>query len=244
MRPARGFSLVELTIVIGIVVLLAGLTLSAATAVVRNAEQRTTVIVMRQLDAAVGEWQVQADRRLSWWQFPYDDPNAYAASDLHSNTPQVLIITELLDVVTRTAAGSSLIAHIDPDLVYRYEDDTAPWLGNPMEKSHVKDRFIGSITVLDAWGTPIYATHPGRPWTTADGPPGYSLPRDQDGTIRTFNEQQYGIAPNRRVVFVSAGPDQRFGLPAEFSPLETEAMLDARLDNIYSVPVRFDSSAY
>ena len=28
----------------------------------------------------------------------------------------------------------------------------------------MEDTFVGAVTVLDAWGTPIYATHPGRPY--------------------------------------------------------------------------------
>ena len=66
--------------------------------------------------------------------------------------------------------------------------------------------------------------------------------RDDDGTIRTRNEKDYGISPNRRIVFVSAGPDQRFGLPAEFYPLDMQAMREARLDNIYSIPVTFHTA--
>ena len=230
MRPARGFSLVELTVVIGIVVLLAGLTISAGTAVVRNAEHRATETALVQLDAAVREWELLADRKLTW-----AEPGEQA--EVHAVTPEVLIITEILDVVTRNAASRDLIAHIDPDLVYRYEDDTAPWLSSPMEMSEVNDRFIGSLTVLDAWGTPVYATHPGRAWVPDDGPD-----RDDDGTIRTRNEKDYGISPNRRIVFVSAGPDQRFGLPAEFYPLDMQAMREARLDNIYSIPVTFHTA--
>ncbi len=95
------------------------------------------------------------------------------------------------------------------------------------------------MTVLDAWGTPIYATHPGSLWTTTPLVPFYQKERDPDGTIRTYNEEQYGIAPHRSIVFVSAGPDQRFGLTDEFPPQETEAILEARIDNIYSVPVSF-----
>jgi len=236
MRPARGFSLVELTVVIGIVVLLAGLTISAGTAVVRNAEHRATETALVQLDAAVREWELLADRKLTW-----AEPGEQA--EVHAVTPEVLIITEILDVVTRNAASRDLIAHIDPDLVYRYEDDTAPWLSTPMERSDVNDRFVGSLTVLDAWGTPVYATHPGRPWTAADGQQD-GLERDPDGTIRTLNEQRYGTAPNRRIVFVSAGPDQRFGLPAEFYPPDMQAMREARLDNIYSIPANFDTNGY
>ena len=240
MKSARGFSLVELTVVIGIVVLPAGLTLSATTAVVRNAEQRTTETVLRQLDTAIGEWELQADRKLSWWQAYYDRPDSYAGSDVHSTTREVLIVTEILGAISHTEAVQQILSQIDPPLVYQYRDDTAPWLDGP-EKYQVNNRFIGGLTVLDAWGTPIYATHPGSLWTTTPLVPFYQTERDPDGTIRTYNEEQYGIAPNRRIVFVSAGPDQRFGLPSEFSPLDMQARHDARLDNIYSIPVTFES---
>ncbi len=241
MKPARGFSLVELTVVIGIVVLLAGLTLSAGTAVVRNAEQRSTMTALTQLDTAVREWELQADRKLRWWQQYYDDPTSSAGSDVRSLTREVLILTEILEAIRHTETVQQILAQIDPELVYQYRDDTAPWLDEPMEKFQVNNRFIGGLTVLDAWGTPIYATHPGSLWVS-DPPVSFlDWERDPDGTIRTYNEEHYGIAPNRRIVFVSAGPDQRFGLLGEFPPQETEAMLEARRDNIYSVPVKFDT---
>ncbi len=240
MRPARGFSLVEVTVVIGLIVLLAGLTLSAGTAVVRHAEHRTTATALTQLDAAVREWELQADRKLTWWQVG-DGSSAYNASDVHSITPEVLIITEILDAVRANDSAGLILAQIDPDLVYQYRDDTAPWLNDP-EKILVTNRFLGGLTCLDAWGRPIYATHPGRTWTTDDAePPGYTWARDPDGTIRTLNEGLYGAAPNRRIVFVSAGPDGLFGLPAEFSPPTEEAIREARMDNIYSTPVDFEA---
>jgi type II secretory pathway pseudopilin PulG len=239
MRTARGFSLVETTVVIGVIVLLAGLTLSAGTAVIRHGEQRLTATVLTQLDTAVREWELQADRNVSWWQLGYDDVDVYDASDVHSNTPPVLIITEILDAIRHNDAVRQILAQIEPGLVYRYRDDTAPWLDEPREKNHVNDRFVGGMTVLDAWGTPVYATHPGRLWLLTPTLPGYSLERDPDGTIRTLNEQNYGVAPNRRIVFVSAGPDQLFGLAAKFPPGEMTAMTDARLDNLYSTPVTF-----
>ena len=83
MRPARGCSFVELTVVIGIVVFLTGLTLSAGTVVVRHGEQSETKIVLRLLDAAVGEWELQADRRLTWSEasaHPQPAPGAGAAA--------------------------------------------------------------------------------------------------------------------------------------------------------------------
>ncbi len=237
MRQARGFSLVEMTVVTGVIVLLAGLTMSAGTAVVRHSEQRVTATALTQLDAAVREWELQADRKLRWWQMYYDDPRSYAGSDVHSPTREVLIVTEILEAIRNTEAVGQILARIDPELVYQYQtDDNASWLDDPVEKSQVNSQFVGGLTVLDAWGTPIYATHPGSLWTSDPFMTFFEWERDADGTIRTYNEEAYGIAPNRSIVFVSAGPDQRFGLQDEFPPQETEAMQEARRDNIYSIP--------
>ena len=93
------------------------------------------------------------------------------------------------------------------------------------------DKFDGSLTILDAWGTPIYATHPGRSYdpNLFEADPNYYKPPDPDGTIRTYNEREYGVARNREVCFVSAGPDRRFG-HLQADPQGSE-------DNLYSYPI-------
>ena len=62
----RSFTLIELVVVIAVVLLLAGITLSVSVAVVEHAELRRTDTTMRLLDAAVREWELAADRKLSW----------------------------------------------------------------------------------------------------------------------------------------------------------------------------------
>jgi len=234
---------VEVTVSIGIMLLLAGLTLSISTAVVRASDARRTESAMRLLDQAVKEWEITADRSMTWWQ--YGDPDEYKdKADVRSSTKPVLIITEMLDLMTREPSSRAIIQQIEPDLVYRYrQDDPASWLEG-YALNQVNDRFVGSATILDAWGTPIYATHPGRPWRQDDTEA--NLARDPDGTIRTYNEQDYGVAPNRRVVFVSAGPDGLFGLPGEFAgdldpQTRSERMADAAKDNLYTMPVTWAS---
>ncbi|MHC4415279.1 MAG: type II secretion system protein [Planctomycetota bacterium] len=231
-----GFSLVELVVVIGVMVLLVGLTLSVGMAVVTQAERRQTQDTLRLLDTAVGEWEVSTDRKLSWWD-TYDDPALRDHTDVHADTPEVLIITEVLDVITRPTRVKEMVGRIDPDFVHIYRAGDYPaWIEMPREKSEHDTRFSGSLTILDAWGTPIYATHPGRAWADGD-----DMAPDNDGTIRTYNEELYGIAPNRQMVFVSAGPDERFGLVEEFDPGDdlTAAIEEARKDNVFSVPVTF-----
>ncbi len=241
-RDRRGFTIIELVVALGVVLLLAGLTASVGVAVVEKSERSRTDTVLRLLDAATGEWEVTADRKLRWWQV--GDPNPGAA-DVHVDTEEVLIITEILDVVTRAPAARDVVAQIEPRLVHTYQaGQYPPWIDHPRQRSQIDDRFDGAVTVLDAWGKPIYATHPGRLWTEQDGQAQpYPLLRDADGTIRTINEKRYGIAPNRRVVYVSAGPDGYFGFDGEFPHLggaeRSEAVTQARQDNLYSTPVSY-----
>ena len=229
----RSFSLIELVVVIAVVLLLAGITLSVSVAVVEHAELRRTEMTMRLLETAVREWELAADRKLSWWNYD-DDPTLRDLADVHGTTLEVLIITEILGVITRSEGTRAIVAQIAPDLLFTYRSgDSPPWI-----YGEIPPKFDGTLTVLDAWGKPIYATHPGRPWQQEDE----LDDRDPDGTLRTFNETRYGVAPNRQVVFVSAGPDGLFGLPEEFPGFgvqNMEARSNARLDNLYSTPVTF-----
>lgn len=239
-RSPAGFTLTELVIAIGLILLLAGLGLSVSVAIIEQSERRQTQTVLTLLDTAVKEWELTAERKLSWWERD-DDLTLKQTADVHATTAEVLIITEILDVITRSDRVRRIIAAIDPEFVYAYRRYVyPPWIDGSLQYQVIL-YFNGSLTVLDAWGTPIYATHPGRPWTPADEE--NDVPRDSDGTIRTPNEGRYGIAPNRRVVFVSAGPDQRFGLSEEFNSLDADdgevAIAKARADNIYSVDVDF-----
>ncbi len=233
-RSPMGFTLIELVISIGLILLLAGLALSVSVAVIEQSERRQTQTVLALLDTAVKEWELTADRTLSWYgERDETDPEA---ADIHFDTDDVLIITEVLNVISRSDRVKQIIAGIDPDLVYVYRRYVyPPWIHSAQQYGEID--VDGAMTVLDAWGTPIYATHPGRIWTSGDRGP------DPDGTIQTENERRYGVAPNRRVVFVSAGPDQRFGLSEEFNLLNADdrevAIAKARADNIYSVDVDF-----
>lgn len=249
MRPfPRAFTLVELMVVMGIIVLLAGLTLSVGSAIVEQSERRQTAALLKLLDTATQEWELASDRKLTWWDPIHDEQDTRSRAEVHGDTSDVLIITEILDVIGRTGSAQSILARIDPAFVYTYDASAWPdWIDSPQARAQVENRFAGSVTILDAWGKPIYATHPGRPVLPADyehaNEYGYSLHPDDDGTIRTYNEVNYGIAPNRRVVYVSAGPDGLFGLEAEFLELngqeQKRAQSKARQDNVYSAPVTF-----
>ncbi len=227
-RSSRGgFTLIELVVVIGIMLLLLGLTLSVGVAVRTQSETRETENVLRLLDTAMQEWERSADRQLTWWQNPPDDLAIRDRFDIHSDTTEELIITEMLDVITRPSQIKQIIAQIAPDFVYTYQEGVVPPWIEYQDVPQLQD-FLGSVTVLDAWGWPIYATHPGRLWKETD-----ALPRNEDGTIQTNNERIYGVSPNRQVIFVSAGPDGDFG---DMRDVDSPAF-ELTKDNVYSHPV-------
>ena len=231
-RRSGGFTLIELLVVIGIIILLTGITVSVSMAVVQRAEAQRTRQTLTLLDQAVQEWERSADRQLTWWA-DQDPQSQWNRFDIHSDTPESLIITELLDVIRHNSAVQSILSQINEEFMYTYNAGEYPaWIQSAEAQSQVDSRFDGSMTVLDAWGVPIYATHPGRPWRLTDN----QYTKDSDGTIRTYNEDVYGIAQSRNVCFVSAGPDQRFGLM--HMPHDTEAF-KATQDNVFSYePIR------
>lgn len=235
-RTRGGFTLVEVVVVIGIILFLVGLTLSVSVAVIEKSEIQQTETVLQLLDTAVKEWELTADRKLSWGD---DGDPSGSVYDVHPipTTLEVFVISEILATVTRPTRVKEIIAQIDPEFVFRYEQSIyPPWIDEPLEEQQQDGPFVGSLTILDAWGTPIYATHPGRPFNPnlfpQDVPPNQP---DPDGTISTTNEHKYGIARNRQICFVSAGPDGNFGsldpsIPFYYDP-------EGAKDNIYSYPI-------
>ncbi len=53
---------------------------------------------------------------------------------------------------------------------------------------------------------------------------------DADGTVRTGIENEYGIAKNRQILFVSAGPDGKFG---DLDATDADLLAQTK-DNSYS----------
>jgi type II secretory pathway pseudopilin PulG len=223
----RAFTLTELVVAIGVVIFLFALTLSAGVALARKSDVRQTENTIRLLDMALQEWELAADRKLTWGPDP-------ARFDIYKDRAYTLVITEMLGIIRRSPRVKTILAQIEPGSIYTY-DVEAPfpaWIEADYRATQQLPEFDGGITVLDAWGTPVYSTHPG-----ATAAPGVQ-PVDTDGTERTLNESYYGIARNRQVCFVSAGPDRLFGLYWEFTgltgPQLEEAMAEAMKDNIYS----------
>lgn len=242
-RPAnRAFTLVEMLIVIGLIALLTSLTLAVTRSFTEQSEIRTTKITLRLLDATVREWEMTSERTLRWWD-PRDDQENRDSADIHGDTPDVFLISEILDRIRRSRDSKAILTQIAPDFMHTYKAGQVPnWIS--YEDQYSYGTFVDMLTILDAWDTPIYATHPGRVWLESDAD--LFGPADEDGTVRTLNESRYGIAPGRQIVFISAGPDGRFGIPQEFPLLygtsRYEAIQKARQDNLVSMRVSYPAS--
>ncbi len=129
----------------------------------------------------------------------------------------------------------NILVNADPDLI-----EALGTVGtNDVVESYFKD----------AWGSPILVVFPGRDiYPDLDGMPGDGADitlRDEDGTIRTRAERILGPARNKRVYFVSAGPDRRFGdleyqvqAGETWDPDRTAVEMRRTDDNIYSYEVR------
>ncbi len=236
-RRRSGFTLVEVVIVIGLIVLLAGLVLSVSVSVVRGSEVRQTEQVLALLDSAIKEWELLAERTVSW----DNDALPAVVFDMNDATPEVFLITELLNTAARPAQIRQIIAQINPDLVHTYRNGVYPaWINQPQQRQSIDDTwavdnstntFSLGLTVLDAWDHPILAVNPGRV-ANPNLPFNDNLAlADPDGTVKTTHEIVCGFATNRRMLFVSAGPDGNIG---NISFPRDSAEFEQTKDNIIS----------
>ena len=256
-----GFTLIELVVVIAIIAVLVGLIAAVGSAVMSASEVRLTQSTLQQLDTALKEWETLSQRKLTW------GVNGVGAATYEVNganaggVPHVFSTTEILRVIGKVTQIRDMLAHIESESIFRYDSTTAtdpPWLTlpNPEEpnidpnessalsdfNNQVWDDLPGApgLAVLDAWGKPIRAIHPGRIANPAspfnDNPNTVGL----DGTIfiesTNFNgmEEVYGVCRNRQVTFVSAGPDGKFG---NLSAADGTPEREATTDNVYSTEV-------
>lgn len=228
-RPAAGFSLLELTIVIGIILLLAALVVAVSSAVIASNEKRNTQNTLAVLDAAMKEWERQVDRPVSFqnvagetgsWDIVLDPtlaalgiPAAVTAyngtGDLQKHRRRTVA---LLELVARQPDVETVLARLPEDSLRRVRTASSP-----VQYANVKE-------AIDAWGNQIIAIFPGRAFRTGDaGTP------DADGSIRSVSEAASPrICRNRQVLLVSAGPD---GILTDNA---STGGVDEAADNLYS----------
>ncbi len=230
-RIHRAFTLVELLVVIGIVILLAALTIAVGPAVFGKSDERLVQNTLTLLDQAMTEWQNEGQKMLSWG---IDDTPVGAQFDVQADDEPDMQLVDALNRISRNDITRGILAQIDPDFL----------------QGDVTATTVIITDLVDPWGTAFYMIHPGIIGTDYEklygpAPGGASL--DTDGTVYMDQvmvtgygltaaeawEEIYGRCKNRRVLFISAGPDSDFG---SLAPGATDAEREATLDNLYSYP--------
>jgi len=223
----RGFTLIEMIVVIAIIILLVSLTIGLITTLHRGAETRSTENELKLLDLAYEGWKRDSEREISYG--IDNSPQIGVVYEIQQTIPVVeppgpsngfaefIPMRRTLSILNRTEGGKSTLRNMHSNLLVNF----TPAL--PPPNADLKNRLV------DAWETEIIVVFPGRTRVAGDIATG-----DEDGTIRTQFEDVFGVCENRRARFVSAGPDGRLG---DLSAPATSPAHHAADDNIYSYPL-------
>lgn len=230
----RAFTLIEMMIVIGIIALLAALTLGISSSVLRNSEISRTKNVLKLLDMALQEWEQNQGRLMTYMDYTYTDGTfdieaedgildvTFGGNVVDNETMQFAMekrVTEFVNVVDYSESAKDVLNKISPD--------------------HLEKTAQG-IVPLDSWGNAIGIVFPGSPYLDTYGGSNNAWPRDQSGdlSIRDQAEDGLGSCINLRPYFVSAGPDGLWGYlnQANGGPDTADQIehWEATKDNIYS----------
>lgn len=259
----RAFTLLELVIVLGIILLLLGLVLGIGSIVVGQSEQRQLRSTMAIVDSAIAEFEAQTGRPIVfqgdsgdvWYHVgyrydsncnggvgdvyydvpcrPFDsvsagglgwtpEPNYSPWFDSATNRSRQWM-SATIDVLEQNPTCAQMVAKADPSLVHAVQFRE----GSGSSSSGL--RAIDIKEFVDPWGSQVVILYPGRMWVDCDA--NANVIRDTDGTIRTRDEQKWGICRNQRPLLVSPGPDGQIG---STSANPTSSFFQYTQDNVYS----------
>lgn len=244
--------MVELIVTISIIAVLVALTVYAASSLVLRSETQRTQDALKLLESAAQEWSIASERQIT---FGDDGTPPGAVYEIKwgelaapsyvtvENEPQFIIPpvipgetdeTRKADDATRrfirkiekTPATREMLARIDSKLLRKGRDEAT----DPPDWTLIRD----------AWDNPIRVILPGRDWIDAPPPLGdQGEVKNADGSVFTDFEKKHGMCLSRKLFFVSAGPDGKFGdlhLDVATDDLDDEEHehIDMAADNIYS----------
>ncbi|MCH8823103.1 MAG: prepilin-type N-terminal cleavage/methylation domain-containing protein [Planctomycetes bacterium] len=217
-KPVRGFTLIELVVVIAIILLLLSLVLAVGLSARSQAESREMQNILLLVDTAIKEWELISERKLSWGENDIPPDIFYDLLGYTSIVDDDINPMEQLDLalkrIRRVDSVGNILANIDSDFLQVDNGSNPP-----------------GLHLVDPWGKAVSLIHPGRitnPNLPFDDDP---LDADSDGTIRTANEKIYGLTVNRTLLLVSSGPDGEFG---DLTLDPNTPVYKQAADNIYS----------
>lgn len=227
----RGFTLVEILIVLGVILILVTLVVAVSSALVKRAERSQTQAALTIVDNAIAEWESQYNRQITFGTMNTPQGAVYDIMELANAGRYInVFLTTLLSQNERCRA---ILVTIPGDLL-REDKTTSPGVNIQIPGMSSPDGAPAIYApsrkprseLVDTWGNRIAVVCPGRTWRVGDA----GLP-DPDGSIRNDDERALGVCDNRRICLISAGPDGLLGIEGGLTELQR---LEAISDNIYS----------
>jgi len=213
-----GFTLIEMLIVIGLIVVLGSLTILTGRKMIVQGRIRQTQAILENLDSALTEYEAEYKSMPVWTgDYKQGDPESYHPAKRYKEggtvRPEVAVFLaqaqgiEGVDNVLKAIGPEYLL-----DRLTIYEEGDAPLAG----EVHELDT---RLSVRDSWGMEILFVHPDH--------------TDQNWGDDNGAVEVYGKPVSNRPYFMSAGPDLRYADQLDDDPRDDHA----GWDNLYSYEV-------
>ena len=204
---SSGFTLIELVVVLAVILVLVGLVLAVSSILIKRSEVQQTESALAILSAAVDEFEQARARPLTYGTRNSPAGARYDIPEL-TNVNYAHVILFVLDRLATHGPSRDMIAKIDGKL-FRTASTQIPTPTGGYPPTEFWWGPLPRMELVDPWDTRIAVIFPGRPWVPGDDP---NL-KDLDGTIRTADEQGNTPCVNRKIRFISSGPDRQYGTP-------------------------------
>lgn len=223
----RGFTLLELMIVIGIIVIVASLVLAVSSSVARASEERATKNTLEVLNMAAEEYERTVDRRISYRSgavtggivadatsaggvaYKFDVDSGAGAPPAGSGVTAWTALANPYNTVTAGLPAYSNLPFRRTAIFIQAMTD-APSCAAIMQKlpeaifrgikaNTAQGNFTAARHCVDAWDTPIIAVFPGREATAAELAANNAAIVDKDGTVKCDSEWAVPVAGGMQV---------------------------------------------
>jgi type II secretory pathway pseudopilin PulG len=236
----RAFTVLELVIVIGVILVLMSLALTVTSVVLAANDRRSVQSTFVLLDQALTSWESQAGREMTAGRranppgtptvpdFTLGTNGPTAGFEIYEeNFTSTYSICIVLERLATTPDSAEIISRL-PSTAIRFvplngtnavEPLPTNWTGTtPQQDPNQMPPYASVREIFDPWNRRIGVIFPGRAATKAEIAAAVTNPKlidVEDGSVRTTDEHYLGICRNRKMCFVSAGPDGDFGTSAD-----------------------------
>ncbi len=245
-RASRGFTLLELLIVVAVIALLIGLIVSVGAAVISGRSTTVTQNILFSLDRALDEYrnEVGAFPRYSTGDYDETPGKSYSETDFvqyrgsrHPERPDASVFvrqSQGVGVVDSIISGLPAQFLMTTENVYSTAPGEVPSGGRVTVEPEDNDEDL-SPSIIDSWGIPReeWITIPSsnsEPWPIARQQLIYYVHPDNP-----LAQDLFGQCVNRRPYFVSAGPDRAYGFRNETDPQEAGESIDEYRERVHSL---------